>query len=83
MPFYLADYTGTLKVFAFGDKLLSIPKARRLGLPGRKGFSKGRRVEDKGGRLVRIATRLHKPITEQVSKGGELMAHNNFQFAYM
>ena len=83
MPFYLADYTGTLKVFAFGDKLLSIPKARRLGLPGRKGFSKGRRVEDKGGRLVRIATRLHKPIAEQVSKGGELMAHNNFQFAYM
>ena len=89
VPFYLADYTGNLKVYEAGDKLLSSRKAKRLGLPARSGFSKGRRVEKKGGQLVRIATHLHipghlhKPGVDSACKGGELMAHNNFQFAYM
>jgi len=55
--FYLADYTGTLKVIAPGMRTLSRHRARRLGLPPRTGYARGDVVSDAGGTPIRIATR--------------------------
>lgn len=56
-PFYLADYTGYLKVFTPGDKILSKVTADRLGLPAVRGFSTGKLVMDAQRRAVRVATK--------------------------
>lgn len=45
-PFYLADYTGALKVFSPGDKTLSRCRARNMGLPFESGFATGWEVKD-------------------------------------
>lgn len=55
-PFYLADYTGILKVFRPGDKKISRFRAARLGLPRRHGYAYGSRVRDESDQLVRVNT---------------------------
>lgn len=57
VPFYLADYTGYLKVFRAGDRTLSAFAASRLGLPRQSGFAIGDYVRDAMGRPVRIKVR--------------------------
>ena len=57
-PFYLADFTGRLKIFRPGDRTMSPFRARRLGLPGRSGYAKGSFVIDDLGGAVRIRTIL-------------------------
>jgi hypothetical protein len=56
-PFYLADYTGYLKVMVPGGRTLSARRARRLGLPARTGYAVGQLVNDAHGDPVRILTR--------------------------
>lgn len=56
LPFYLADFSGELKVFRPGDKTLSLRKARKLGLPIKNGFAIGKTVSDRFGKLVLICT---------------------------
>jgi hypothetical protein len=56
-PFYLADYTGVLKVMVPGGPTLSRSRARRLGLPGRTGYAIGHVVNDANGDPVQIPTR--------------------------
>ena len=56
-PFYLADYTGILKVMVPGGRTLSALRARRLGLPARAGFAAGQVVNDSNGDPIRIVTR--------------------------
>lgn len=57
MPFYLADYTGYLKVFNPGDSTLTPFVARRLGLNTRRGYAIGNHVLDSYERPVRVNTR--------------------------
>ncbi len=54
--FYLADFTGTLKVMAPGARTLSRLRARHLGLPARAGYARGEVIADASGRPIRIAT---------------------------
>ena len=82
-PFYLADYTGVLKVFKPGDKLMSQAKARRLGLPERSGFSKGSRVQDLRGRAIQVATAKTTSGMLCESQSDIQMIRNNFQSVYM
>lgn len=56
-PFYLADYTGSLKVIVPGGRTLSKLLAHRLGLPARNGYARGDVVIDARGEPVKIATR--------------------------
>lgn len=56
-PFYLADYTGYLKIFRSGDKTLNRLAASRLNLPRRSGYAIGEFVRDEMKRLVRIDVR--------------------------
>jgi hypothetical protein len=56
-PFYLADYTGVLKVMVPGGRTLSAIRARRLGLPARSGYAVGQVVRDASGNPVRIQNR--------------------------
>lgn len=56
LPFYLADFSGELKVFQPGDEKLSLRKARKLGLPIKNGFAIGKTVSDRFGKLVLICT---------------------------
>lgn len=57
VPFYLADYTGFLKVFRPGQRTLSPFAARRLGLPSQRGYAVGEFVKDRANRSVRVNTR--------------------------
>jgi len=57
IPFYLADYTGRLKVFNQGDSTLSRGVATRLGLPASSGFALGNEVRDQRNNLVRVNTK--------------------------
>ncbi len=54
IPFYLADFTGQLKIFEPGMRNLSALHARRLGLPADGGLAKGRKVQDNSGDAIRI-----------------------------
>lgn len=56
-PLYLADYTGTLKVFRPEDRPLSGFAAQRYGLPGRRGYALGEVVRDARARKVAVRTR--------------------------
>lgn len=56
--FYLSDHTGILKVFTPGDKVLSAYRAKRMGLPNKRGFGKGALVHDEKGEIIQIATRI-------------------------
>lgn len=56
-PFYLADYTGFLKVFRPGQRTIPRFAARRLGLPAVDGYSVGEFIKDRFNRSVRINTR--------------------------
>lgn len=56
-PFYLADYTGYLKVFRAGDRTLSAFAASRLSLPRQPGFAIGEFIRDQNGRPVRVKVR--------------------------
>lgn len=55
-PFYLADYTGVLKVMVPGAPTLSRQRARRVGLPPRGGYARGKVVSDASGKPIRVAT---------------------------
>ncbi len=55
-PFYLADYTGFLKVFRPGGRTMSNITARRLGLSYVRGFSTGEFVTDEFNRAVKVNT---------------------------
>jgi len=57
LPFYLADYTGFLKVYRPGDRTLLPLVARRLGLPAATGYARGELVRDRYNRSVRVRTR--------------------------
>lgn len=57
IPFYLADYTGYLKVFRSTDRILSSFAARRLNLPRQRGFAIGEYVRDERRRPIRIRVR--------------------------
>lgn len=56
LPFYMADYTGFLKVYRPGDKLLRKETAQRLGLPPRRGYAIGEFVKDIQKRSVQVST---------------------------
>lgn len=56
-PFYLADYTGYLKVYEPNYSTLSPYSAQRLGLPRRGGYSIGKIVKDATRRSIRIKTK--------------------------
>lgn len=53
-PFYLADYTGRLKVFRPGDATLSKLVAVSLGLPKQEGYARGTTVTDDGAKPVAV-----------------------------
>ncbi len=55
-PLYLADYTGYLKKFSPGDRVMSAYWAKRLDLPPDDGFAIGNYVTDESNRRVRIRT---------------------------
>jgi len=57
LPFYLADYTGYLKVFRSGDKTLSRTAASRLSLPRQSGYAIGQFVRDAQNRPIRVKVR--------------------------
>lgn len=57
LPFYLADYSGYLKIFSRGDRTLSPFAASRLNLPRQSGFAIGDFVRDKRNRVIRVKTR--------------------------
>ncbi len=57
-PFYMADYSGTLRVFYPGDPTMTAMKARGLGLGDRTGYAKGRVVETEDNLRARVATSL-------------------------
>tara|TARA_R110002073_G_scaffold212558_2_gene372880 strand:- start:178 stop:741 length:564 start_codon:yes stop_codon:yes gene_type:complete len=57
VPFYLADYTGYLKIFRSGDRLLSPFAASRLNLPRQSGFAVGEYARDAVRRPVRVKVR--------------------------
>jgi hypothetical protein len=54
IPFYLADFTGQLKVFEPGTRTLSVLHAKRLGLTAAGGHAKGQKVMDDTGDVIRI-----------------------------
>jgi len=56
-PFYLADYTGYLKVYRAGDKTLNPIAADRLNLPRKPGFAIGTYVRNSLNRVVRVKVR--------------------------
>ncbi|MFN3164767.1 MAG: DUF4329 domain-containing protein [Pseudohongiellaceae bacterium] len=56
-PLYLADFTGVLKVFRPGSRVLSGFAAGRYGLPRSRGYALGEVVENKDAEPVDIATR--------------------------
>ncbi len=56
-PFYLADYTGFLKVFRPCGRTMSSFAARGLGLPFVRGFATGEFVTDDFNRRVKVNTR--------------------------
>ena len=55
-PFYLADYTGQLKVFRPGDRVMSKSQAVKLGLPKQAGYAKGGPVIDESARPIMVKT---------------------------
>lgn len=61
LPFYMADYTGSLRLYSPGDRTLSVTKARRLGLGGSNQYAEGKLVRDNVGDKVQIATRISAP----------------------
>jgi len=81
-PFYLADYTGELKVFSPGDKMISLRKAKRLGLPAKKGFSKGRVVLDQKGRFIQVCTRMKKDELKRNDYSKNKKQQYSLQFAF-
>ncbi|NKB33485.1 MAG: DUF4329 domain-containing protein [Pseudomonadales bacterium] len=56
LPFYLADYTGYLKVFTPGDRILPTFAARQLGLGLCKACAIGKHITDEMGRRIRVKT---------------------------
>jgi hypothetical protein len=64
-PFYLADYTGVLKVMVPGGRTLSAIRARQLGLPARAGYAVGQVVNDASGNPVRINTEAVVRLSER------------------
>lgn len=58
LPFYLADYTGYLKVYRPGNTTLSPHIARRLGLGFNRGYAIGEHVLDRFQRPIKIRTRI-------------------------
>jgi hypothetical protein len=64
LPFYMADYTGSLKVFAPGDNLISPFAARKMGLGNNHGYARGTLVADASGTHVEVATRIQWALAE-------------------
>lgn len=56
-PLYLADYTGSLKVFRPGDRPLSGFAAQRYGLPEKRGYALGEVVHDEEAQQISVQTR--------------------------
>lgn len=57
LPFYMADYTGSLRRFAPGDPTLRFSQARRLGIGGSNQYARGNLVTDDHGHKIEVATR--------------------------
>lgn len=63
LPFFMADYSGKLRVFNPGDKTLSLRKARTLGLGRNRGYAKGSIVKDPDtGKPLKINTKLERVV---------------------
>lgn len=73
LPFYLADYTGYLKVFRSGDKTLNPFAAARLNLPRQAGFAIGDYVRDSLNRVVRV-----KVVDRNFAAHGSSVSHGEF-----
>ncbi|NKB36547.1 MAG: DUF4329 domain-containing protein [Gammaproteobacteria bacterium] len=61
-PFYLADYTGALKVFRPGGKTLSQRQATSLGLPRQSGFARGSQVHGEKNQIVLVNTLFNSSL---------------------
>lgn len=57
-PFYMADASGTLRIFKPGDPTMTAMTARRLNLGERAGYARGSVVMAADGRRARVATSL-------------------------
>ncbi|WP_317933435.1 DUF4329 domain-containing protein [Halioxenophilus sp. WMMB6] len=57
MPFYMADYTGALRVFNPGDRTLSLTRARQMGLGEDRDYAEGSRIQNTAGNQIQVATR--------------------------
>ena len=55
-PFYLADFTGILKVFRPGDEKMNPNRAKKLGLPRKKGYALGTVVRNEFNQSIRVNT---------------------------
>ena len=58
LPFYMADYTGSLRVFEPGDRTMGLSEARRLGLGTSNQYARGSLVMDDSGHKVAVATQI-------------------------
>ncbi|BFM08098.1 DUF4329 domain-containing protein [Halioxenophilus aromaticivorans] len=59
LPFYMADYTGSLRVFEPGDRTMTYSEARRLGLGSSNQYARGSLVTDQAGETLAVATHSH------------------------
>ncbi|MCG8669492.1 MAG: DUF4329 domain-containing protein, partial [Pseudomonadales bacterium] len=61
VPFYLADFSGLLRVYKPDSRILSLNQARRLGLGSRRGFAKGQVVtHPQTGKAIKVSTRISR-----------------------
>lgn len=57
LPFYMADYTGSLRIFEPGDRTMGYGQARKLGLGSSSKYARGTTVSDAHGHKVDVAIR--------------------------
>ncbi|TQV84094.1 DUF4329 domain-containing protein [Exilibacterium tricleocarpae] len=81
LPFYLADFSGLLRVYKPGGRTLSHTQARRLGLGLRTGYAKGKIVtHPDNGEAIKVSTRIPAAGTTILAGGpGALSAQCQIQ----
>lgn len=69
VPFYMADYKGTLRVYMPGARTFSPIQARGMGLGAHRGYAKGQVVKSNiTGRPVKIAVKVLDTAEKYVSR---------------
>ena len=69
VPFYMADYKGTLKVYAPGGRTIPAIQARNIGLGSNSGYALGEVIKSKiNGRAIKIAVRAIDAVERYVSR---------------